>query len=355
MTGDGPQQRAVKVQQVRFSLGSTLLVIGAVVAALAVVSVFGSARRPVAWALAAAVVAWLLSWVIGVLGRSMPRGLAVLATVLGFAVLAGGGWIGVRATMASAVDRLRSALPAAARDLEQRYQAAADFHLAQRTQSFVNSLDDRFGSGAQVAAAAGTASTYVVAGVLMLFLVGYGPRFVSGALDQISDPARRASVAAVLYQASHRARGYLLLVLAQAIVITAVCSVVFYLLDLPAPFLLGLLVGWLGIIPYFGIILGGLAPLLVAATEPHGFTYPVLIGLLVGLQLVEALVIRPRVDRRTIRVGPTLILVGNLVGFDLYGVGGAIYTTALLVFLWAAVQAMPDRSADRAPSADAQA
>jgi predicted PurR-regulated permease PerM len=241
-------------------------------------------------------------------------------------------------------------LPAAAHELEQRYSAAANFHVAQRTQSFVNSLDDRFGARAQVTAAAGTASTYIVTGVLTLFLVIYGPRFVSAALRQIADPGRQASVTAAVYHGSDRGRAYLLVVLAQIIVITAVCSAVFYLLDLPAPFVLALLVGWLGAIPFLGILLGGLAPLLAAATEPHGYTYPTLLGLLIGLQLIEALLIRPRLDRRTIRVGPTLMLVGNLIGFDLYGIGGAIYTTAALVFAWAVFLSIPDHPANGSPS-----
>src|SRR4029077_9278984 len=109
---------------------------------------------------------------------------------------------------------------------------------------------------------------------------------------------------AAVYHGSDRGRAYLLVVLAQLIVITAVCSAVFYLLDLPAPFVLALLVGWLGVIPFLGILVGGLAPLLAAATEPHDYTYPTLLGLLIGLQLIEALLIRPRLDRRTIRVGP---------------------------------------------------
>jgi predicted PurR-regulated permease PerM len=95
---------------------------------------------------------------------------------------------------------------------------------------------------------------------------------------------------------------------------------------------------------------GGLAPLLAAATEPHDYTYPTLLGLLIGLQLIEALLIRPRLDRRTIRVGPTLMLVGNLIGFDLYGIGGAIYTTAALVFAWAVLQAIPDDPANGSAS-----
>lgn len=209
----------------------------------------------------------------------------------------------------------------------------------------MNSLDDRFGTQAQVTAAAGTASTYIVAGVLMLFLVGYGPRFVSGALNQIGDPVRRESVSKVVYRASSTARAYLLLTLLQTVAITALCSLVFYLLDLPAPFVLGLLVGWLGAIPYIGVIFGGLAPLLAAATDPHEFTYLVLVVLLVGLQTVEAVVIRPRVDKRTVRVGPALMLIGTLIGFELYGIGGAIYGTAVLVLLWAVLQAVPDRSA----------
>ena len=344
MTSDRPPPQPAKLLQVRLTVGSTLLVIGAVVAAIALLDLFHAAQRALGWLIAASVVAWLLSWIISLLDRAMPRTLAVLATVLGFVILVGGGWVGVRTTLHSEVDRLRTELPAAASDLEQRYHAAADFHLAERTRAFVSSLDERFGTQAQVTKAAGTASTYIVTGVLMLFLVGYGPRFVAGALHQIRDPVRRESASNVVYRASSSARAYLLLTLLQAVAITGLCFLVFYLLDLPAPFVLGLVVGGLGAIPYLGIILGGLAPLIAAAAEPHEFTYIVLVVLLVGLQTVEAVVIRPRVDSRTVRVGPALMLIGTLIGFELYGIGGAIYGTAVLVLLWAVLLAVPDRS-----------
>jgi predicted PurR-regulated permease PerM len=353
VTGGG--QREGSVQQVRLSVGSVFLVIGAVVAAIALGNLFEAARRPVAWTIATGIVAWLLTGVISSLGRWMPRALAVITTVVGFVALAGGTVVGIRAIIRSGVDKLGTALPAAAHELEQHHRSAARFHLAQRTQSFVNSLDHRFGVRADVGAAAGTASTYVLTGVLTVFLVIYGPRFVSSALRQIHDPARQASVTATVYHASGRARAYLLVILAQTIAITAVCSAVFYLLNLPAPFVLALLVGWLGTIPVLGIILGGLAPLLVAATELHDYTYPVIIVLLIGLQLLEALVVRPRLDRRTIPVGPTIMLVGNLIGFELYGIGGAIYTTAALVLAWAVIQPTPDRLGGESPSPSAVA
>jgi putative heme transporter len=343
VSDDGPRRTPVRPLWVSVSLGSTLLVIGAVVVAVGVANLFVAARRPLAWAAAASVAAWLLSGVVDILGRWVPRRLAVLMTVLGLVLVAGGGWVGVRATLAAEVRELRTALPAAASDLEARFRAAADFNLAERTRVFVNELDDRFGIQAQVTSAAGTASAYLVSAILMLFLLGYGPRFVSTALRQIADPDRRAAVTAVVDRASQAARAYLLSVLVQVIAITAVCSSVFYLLDLPAPFVLGLLVGWLSAIPYLGILLGGLVPLLVAVTEPHLLTYLVLVALLVGLQSVEVLAVRPRADR-TLRVGPALILAGILIGFELYGFGGALYGTALLVLVWAVLCALPDRT-----------
>ncbi|MGH8834093.1 MAG: hypothetical protein ACRDWG_03715, partial [Actinomycetes bacterium] len=69
MTGEGPRRPSIKVLQVRLTVGSTLLVIGAVATALVISNLFGAARRPVAWAVAASVSAWLLSWVISVLDR----------------------------------------------------------------------------------------------------------------------------------------------------------------------------------------------------------------------------------------------------------------------------------------------
>ena len=178
----------------------------------------------------------------------------------------------------------------------------------------------------------------------MLFLVAYGPQFVAGALRQIADPDRQAQVASVVYHSGGKARGYLLAVIAQTIVVTGVCGLVFQLLDLPAPLTLGLLVGALGAIPYFGMILGGFAPLLVSATAPSpGIAALVVAGVVLALQLIEAFVVRPRVDPQTVHVGPALVIVGVLVGFELYGIGGAVFGTALIVLGWAVLQSLPPR------------
>jgi predicted PurR-regulated permease PerM len=55
------------------------------------------------------------------------------------------------------------------------------------------------------------------------------------------------------------------------------------------------------------------------------------ITLVIALQLFEALVVRRRVDGRMLYVGPALPLIVALIGWDIYGLGGAIYGVLLLI------------------------
>ena len=40
---------------------------------------------------------------------------------------------------------------------------------------------------------------------------------------------------------------------------------------------------------------------------------------------------RPRIDSRSVRLGPTVAIVVALIAFDLYGLGGALYAVAIAV------------------------
>jgi predicted PurR-regulated permease PerM len=273
--------------------------------------------------------------------------MALLLTILAVVVLGVGTWVGIMASLRTEVNHIQTSLPAAAVKLERRYDAAAKFRLAERVDSFVKELDKRFSASAAVTRTAGTAPVYFVTGVLLLFFLGYGPRYIAGALAQIADPDRRSNVATLVSRASTRARNYVLITLAQVIAIVAVSTVVFFLLDLPAPFVLGLLLGSISAVPYLGAILGGLPAVLLAAADPDQIVIVSVAVLVVALQLVEVLVIRRRVDPATVRVGPALALIVAIIGFSLYGYGGAVYGTVALVFLlalldsWSAVTPRP--------------
>jgi predicted PurR-regulated permease PerM len=88
------------------------------------------------------------------------------------------------------------------------------------------------------------------------------------------------------------------------------------------------------------VLVGGVPALLIAfGLEGWGPGLAVLTTLL-ALQVFEAGVVRPRVDPRTVRLGPTIPIIVGLLGFEMYGVGGAIYAIALAVIALAALDAV---------------
>jgi putative heme transporter len=322
------------------SFVSALLVIVAVAAAVVLAGVVSAASRPLGWAVASGIVALLVESVVAFFARRLPHWLAVVVSLLLVVVVLAGTWIGVSATLADNIDEIRTEAPTAAAELEARYQVAKDFELQRRVRSFVEEIDERLGAKAQVQRTATTVPTYVVTGVLMLFLLIYGPRFVSGGLAQIDDPVRRERTRVVIDRTVEAGRGYLLLSLARAITITVIAWLAFALIGLNASFLLGLIVGGLSVVPSLGIILGGLPAMLIAAAFAGVDGLAWVVVLLVVLQLVDGFVVQPRIDTRTLRVGPAAPLIVGLLGWELYGLGGAIYGVAVLVLLLALARAV---------------
>lgn len=337
---DGREQPTPTNVRIDFSFATALAVVVAVAAALVLAAVFGAASRPIGWALACAVVAALLSPSIDFLDRHMPHALAVVVAFVLLAAVLGGFFAGVAGTIADNVETLKDEAPAAAAELEADMEVAADFGLESRVTAFVEDLDERLGTRAQVERTTSTASTYVVTGVLTIFFIAYGDALRSGALSQIRDEQRRARVTRIMHRAASSWRRYSLVALSQAVVVTLVSWLVLWAIDLPAPFILGLLIGGFSVIPFAGAVVGGVPALLFAAASLDVGRVLAVVALVVAVQLFEVFVIRRRVDGVTLYVGPALPLIVALIGWDLYGLGGAIYSVLLLILALSIIDAV---------------
>jgi predicted PurR-regulated permease PerM len=339
MTGMSNQPTPTRVR-IDFSFATALAVVAAVGAALVLAAVFGAASRPIGWALACAIVAALLYPIIEFLDRHMPHALAVIVTLLGLAVLLGGFYGGVAGTVADNIETLNEQAPRAAAELEADNEVARDFGLESRVTAFVEDLDERLGTRAQLEQTTSTVSTYVVTGVLTMFFIAYGNKLVAGALGQIRDEQRRTRVARVVHRAATSWRRYSLVAIGQAVVVTLLSWLVLWAIDLPAPFILGLLIGGFSVIPFAGAVVGGVPALLLAAGTLDIERVLAVVALVVAVQLFEVFVVRRRVDGVTLYVGPALPLIVALIGWDLYGLGGAIYSLLLLILALAGVDAV---------------
>jgi putative permease len=332
-------------------------------AALAVMArdMFHAAHRVIGWAAAAVVVAALLDLPIGLLARKIGRVAAVLLTFVVLATVVLGLIYGIFDNLDTQADRFRESAPEAAAKLQARTdrvgEFARDLQLEERTVQLADDIEKRIGGGGGKAllTQAGTLPTYLVCAILTIFLMTFGPRLIQGGLAQIEDQQRRAAVADVLGRALVRSRGAIFAMLAQAVLVGLLVYAVCKALDLPAPIMIGLLGALLGLIPFIGIGLAALPVALLALA--FASVRDALLILAVGglLQVLEALWLRPRVDRATMRIGAAVPWLVGLLGFAVYGIGGALYGAAYAVFALAVVDALAVRRRAEAVAAAAAA
>ncbi len=312
-------------------LGLTLLALRMAVAA----------ERVLGWIIAAAAVALLLTPVVDRLHRRMPRGLAV--AIVSLVVLVGGGFAayGVGASLVRQYQGVRDAAPRAAERLERskRYgDVASDAKLSQRTREFVEAIPERLRGGDPadaVRAAATRGVAFVVTGILTLFFLLHGPKLLRGAVrqrpDRLQEPARRIGG-----RAASRASRYALLTLAEAGVAGLVGYGVCRLLAVPGAAALGLWLGIWAVVPLVGDFVGALPIVVIAGAQNpwHGLAAA---AFFVVYQVAEGSLVQPRIDRRTMRLGPFLTTLAGAAGLELYGLGGALVLTLILALAVAAL------------------
>jgi predicted PurR-regulated permease PerM len=323
---------------------SAALLIGAVVTAFVLRNAFVAAHRTLGWVLACAIVALLIDPLVDFVDRLLPRVLSVVVVLLAVLAVVAGVTVGLAHDVLDSLDDLKTAAPEAAAELEENYQWAADVGVADRVQTFVDDLDKRVRQNA-VSQLTETVPTYVITGILMLFLLSFGRRYFEAFVRQFRED-RQEAIRDVVTAAALRGRRYLLLTIGLSILNGVIVGLVCWGLDLPAPASLGVAVGLFTILPLIGVFVGGVPALLLAFGLESWKTGAVVAITLLVLQLFEAGVVRPLVDPRTVRLGPTIPIVVGLLGFELYGLGGAIYGIAVAVLVLAALDAIGRRSGD---------
>lgn len=107
-----------------------------------------------------------------------------------------------------------------------------------------------------------------------------------------------------------------------------------YLIGAPLPISLGLVAGLLEFVPYFGPFAAGALAVLFAFTDsPQTALYVAL--LMLAVQQMESYVVLPLAQHWTVRLPPVLALVAVLVFGTLFGIGGVLVATPMMVVFMA--------------------
>lgn len=347
----------VERRVVHLSWAAALTIVGTIVGLVVARGVFVKAHRPLSWAAATVVAAVLLDPIVDRLAVHVRRVPAVLLTFLCIGAVAVGTTYLVFDGLQTAVDKLETAAPEAATRIEDREgrvgEVARDFHLTDRVTDFVEALSGRVTGGDDVLrSTAGTAPTYFVCAILTVFLMTYGPRIARSALAQDPDEARRRRIADVVGPAVARARSAILLTGGLGIAVGVLTSVVATGLDLPAPTAVGFTAGVLALLPHVGILVGSVPLLILTLGFRSTTTTLVLAVAVLAVQGADSAVARPWIGRRSVEIGLLVPWVVALLGYEVYGIGGAAYGLAFAIAGLAVLDELERRNAERAAKAE---
>lgn len=106
-------------------------------------------------------------------------------------------------------------------------------------------------------------------------------------------------------------------------ILGAAAMIALWLVGMPYPILLGLVIAITDIIPYFGPILGAIPVVLIALTISWKMVW-VTVGIMLVLQFIEGNILGPFIVGRNLHIHPVFIIFSLLLGGELAGVPGMI-------------------------------
>jgi predicted PurR-regulated permease PerM len=314
---------------------SILRVVVTVVASVLALYVLYLVRKPLSWVLIATFVAIAASGPVNLLGRRLPRGLAIAVVYLGI-VLAPLviGAILVPPAVEQGVKLARD-LPGYVQDLnatiddnEQLRELNQKYDLTQKLDDLADDLVSDLGNAAGALADVGEAlvtSLFALVTILVMsmFMVARGKAWREAVLSfrppHQAERLRRASDAIAAAVGSYVGGA-----LAQATIAGAAAFLMLVILGVPSPLPLAVIVFMLDVIPLVGATLGAIIVGIVTLFGDFPTDTIIWIVFAIVYQQFENYVVQPRIQSRAVKLDPFIVVIAALFGGTLLGVIGAL-------------------------------
>ena len=117
-----------------------------------------------------------------------------------------------------------------------------------------------------------------------------------------------------------------------ATIVFVLDTLLFIIVKLPSPVLLGLFCGLTDLIPYIGPYIGGIAAVIVAFSESKLLGIITVI-IVVAVQCLENMILQPIVMSKATKLHPVTIIMGLMIFGELFGIVGMIIATPIVALL----------------------
>ncbi len=115
-----------------------------------------------------------------------------------------------------------------------------------------------------------------------------------------------------------------------AAVVMVLASVGFLIAQVPNALALGMMLGILNMIPYFGALIGGIVCVLVALISGNFYSALFVAIYILAMQQVDANIIQPRIVGQTVGLRPIYVLLGVTLGGGIFGFWGVFLGAPLI-------------------------
>ena len=107
-----------------------------------------------------------------------------------------------------------------------------------------------------------------------------------------------------------------------------------YLLGIKYAIFIGILTGFLTLIPYIGVIISATIPVVIALLTMDSIWYAVgVIGIFIFVQFLEGNIITPKIMGNQVDVNPLMVIIGIVIFGSIGGIVGMILTIPILALL----------------------
>jgi len=301
-----------------------------------------------------AVIAYALSPVISLLGRWMPRFLAIALSYLMGILVTIAAVLVVGYTAIGEVGGLVGVLPGyldRAHYLESEVLAILHPFGIGHTQldelrgALLNQVHEVAGAAAagSVEVLQGTLSGFlslILILILSVYLAANGPKMRQGLLGVGGRLGQGERAAAMIQTVGQVVGGYVQSTIALAAMIGVMVGGSMALLDIPFAVLLGVIAFFMQFIPMVGVMVSGAICILVALAAQGWIKALVVWAIFIAIHVFEGDVVGPWIRGKAIGIHPAIALMAFVAGTELWGIWGALFGAPVAGLLQALVVAV---------------
>ena len=200
----------------------------------------------------------------------------------------------------------------------------------------INAMSVLSSVGGVFSTTAGMIANFFIMLLLAIYLAAEPRTYVNG-FAKLFPVEKRPRVCEVLTEIGDTLRWWLIGKFASMLFIGILTWIGLSIIGVPLALTLGLIAGLLSFIPNFGPILSAI-PAILLAFIASPITAAYVIGLFIGVQIIESNLVTPMIERQTVELPPALTITSQLILGILIGGLGLVLATPVLAVVMVLVQ-----------------